>query len=96
MPFSSKADMRKYLRENIEVEFLSRGNRISNMKTASTKNCTLCMAERVNLFCNFEKLRRNRGHKTLNSRTELHAKCNFKTRFLRLYTVGSPGTDEAT
>lgn len=72
---------------------LHNGSKINNMKTAGTKNCQLCMKERVELFHAFSK--RSQTCKLMNSKNELYGQCSCKTRFLRLQAVGNEGTDEA-
>ena len=76
-----------------KVEVLHKGSKINNMKTAGTKNCQLCMKERVELFHAFSK--RSQTCKLMNSKNELYGQCSCKTRFLRLQAVGNEGTDEA-
>ena len=93
MDFDTKKEMFAYIRSNIEVEVISKCAPISHMTTASTKNCTLCMREKINLFFAFG--RKNSRTKLMNSRNELYGKCRCKTRFLRLSAVGNGGADEA-
>ena len=65
------------------------------MKTAGTRNCQLCMQERVALFYAFHK-KKTQTHNLMNSRTEMYGACTCKTRFSWLHAVGNEGADEAT
>ena len=63
------------------------------MKTAGSKNCNLCIQERINLFYDLGDSVR---YKTLiNSKSELLGVCSCKVRFLRFCAVGNEGDDEA-
>ena len=94
MNFSSNKSMYSWIRSNWNCSIVSKSNIISNMKSATTKNCTLCMQERVKLFYAFNE--KNPKHKLMNSRQEMYSKCSCKTRFLRLSAVGPVGADETT
>ena len=47
MNFKTKYEMYAWIRSQWEVTIVSKSNVISNMKTANTRNCTLCMQERI-------------------------------------------------
>ena len=93
MEFAKPGELYSWIRSNWKVEVLHKGSKINNMKTAGTKNCQLCMKERVELFHAFSK--RSQTCKLMNSKNELYGQCSCKTRFLRLQAVGNEGTDEA-
>ena len=76
------------------MEILHEGSAISMMKTAGSKNCSLCMQERINLFYDFGD--KERCKKLINSKSELFGTCSCKARFLRFCAVGNAGADEAT
>ena len=95
MEFAKAGELYAWIRSNWEVEVLHKGSKINHMKTAGTKNCHLCMKERVELFHAFSKKRSPTGN-LMNSKTEMYGQCTCKTRFLRLQAVGNAGADEAT
>ena len=95
MSFDDKNEMYAWIRSNWRVEIVYRGSVITNMKSAGTKNCNLCMQERIQLFYAFHK-KKTPNNNLMNSRTEMYGKCTCKTRFLRLVAVGNGGADEAT
>jgi hypothetical protein len=95
MSFDDKNEMYTWIRSNWHVEIVYRGSVITNMKSAGTKNCNLCMQERIKLFYAFHK-KKTPNNNLMNSRTEMYGKCTCKTRFLRLVAVGNGGADEAT
>ena len=93
MEFGSNYDLYMWILDNWDIEIVSKMSTISAMRTAGTKNCQLCMQERVKLFHAFhDKANPN----LMNSRRELYGKCTCRTRFLRLSAVGNAGADEAT
>ena len=93
--FNSKGELYLWVRNNISVEILTKGSPVTQMRTAATKNCTLCMKEKISLFHHFGR-KRSRSHNLINSRNELYSKCSCRTRFLRLRAVGNVDADEAT
>jgi len=95
MNFETKGEMYQWIMRNWRIEVVHKSSIISNMKTASTKNCSLCMEERVQLFKAMQE-RKKLTHNLMNSRSELYGTCSCKTRFLRLKAVGNEGADEAT
>ena len=92
--FEKKEDLFKWCRGKLKVEVLHKGSAISMMKTAGSKNCSLCMQERINLFYDFGD--KERCKKLINSKSELFGTCSCKARFLRFCAVGNAGADEAT
>ena len=92
--FEKKEDLFKWCRTKLKVEVLHKGSAILMMKTAGSKNCTLCMQERINLFYEFGDKERSKN--LINSKSELFGVCSCKARFLRFCAVGNAGADEAT
>ena len=64
------------------------------MKTAGKEYCSLCIAERVNIFCHMSDSKKSK--KLMNKKSELTGKCSCNARFLRLYLQGRGGADEAS
>ena len=93
--FASRKDLYEWIRRHWEIEVLDKTSQINHMKTAGTKNCQLCMKERVELFHEFSK-KKSPTRNLMNSKNELYGQCSCKTRFLRLQAVGNAGADEAT
>ena len=89
MNFTTKKDMYAWIRSKWEVSIVSKLNVITNNKTADTRDCSLCMQERVKLFAAFHE--KNPKHKLMNNRTEFYTTCSCKTKFLRLSAVGLGG-----
>ena len=85
MQFNNTKELYSWIRSKWEISIVC-------MKTANTRNCSLCMQEHVKLFYAFndETLKK----KLMNSRTEFYGNCSCKTRFLRLSAVGIEGADE--
>jgi len=95
MNFSSKSEMYQWIMRNWQIEIVYKGSIISAMKTAGTKNCSLCMKERVKIFHAMRK-KKTLSQNLMNSRSEMYGSCSCKTRFLRLKAVGSGGADEVS
>ena len=95
MNFPDKDALYTWVRANWEIEIVHKSSMISNMKTAGTKNCSLCMQERIQLFHAFNK-KKTPTNNLMNSKDEMYGQCTCKTRFLRLTAVGNAGADEAT
>ena len=89
--FETKGDLHQWVRNNMEVSIQWKMSPISHMKTAATKQCRLCMKERVMLFNEYGRKAKPNSPRLLNSKDELHGACNCWTRFLRLYAVGNHG-----
>ena len=94
MPFETKDEMYAWVRNHWKIEIIQKMQVVSALKTAGTRNCQLCMKERVQLF--YAMHEKKTSHNLMNSRSELFGKCTCKTRFLRLYAVGNAGADEAS
>ena len=95
--FESIDKMYKWVRKNLKVEILTKGNVSSRMKTARSKRCSLCLAERIYLYYELNHHDKERSKKLMNQKTEIYGKCTCTTRFLRLMTDnGKVGADEAT
>ena len=56
LDFDHKKDLYAWCCENMEVEVVHQVPVIAAMKTAGTKNCSLCMAEHIDLFNGFKKI----------------------------------------
>lgn len=93
--FPNKEAVSAWCRANLRMEILFKGNPISLMKTASSKNCVLCMKERIHLFHHFGK-KPTKTHNLMNSRKEMHGKCSCRTRFIRLRSCENESAEEAT
>ena len=65
----------------------------SRMKTAGKKFCSLCLAERVNIFI---AMNSEGSNKLMNKKSEFTGACSCKARFLRLYFKGVGGADEVS
>ena len=83
--FKTTRQMKKWLRENIKVEALYKQTVTSKMKTAGTKKCGLCTAERRIIWKDFQDSTKSK--KMLNKRSEIGQQCTCTTRFLRLITM---------
>ena len=95
MDFSKNGELYEWIRKNWEIDILSKTSMINTIKTAGTRNCYLCMRERIEIFKAFQSEKKQKN-KLMNSRTEIFSKCTCPTRFLRLCAVGNEGADEAT
>ena len=84
--FKSKGEMYSWTRKNIKTEILYEQSVTSRMKTAGKEYCSLCMAERVNIFCHMYDSETSK--KLSNKKSELTGKCSCNARFLRLYLKG--------
>ena len=89
--FANSNELYSWVRHNWDIEIVARVNSFTAMKTAGTKNCSLCMQERVKLFYAFHD---KNNKKLMNSRKEMYGKCTCKTRFTRLSAVGNAGADK--
>jgi hypothetical protein len=76
----TKAEVAEWCCTHIKVNILWHSNTISLVKTAGTKVCKLCAAERMIIGQNFTNVHRQR--KILNLKSELRCVCSCKTRFL--------------
>jgi hypothetical protein len=79
--FCSKVEVATWCRSHINVEVVYRASTIGLVKTAGTKMCCLCAAERMILGQSIPNARRRT--KILNLKSELHGNCTCKARFLR-------------
>ena len=79
--FGSKAEVATWCRSHINVEVVYRASTIGLVKTAGTKMCRLCAAERMILGQSISNARRRT--KILNLKSELRGNCTCKARFLR-------------
>ena len=77
MSFSNSREVRQFIRENLDVEIIWKGNMVKTLKQVGTASCQLCMKERHNI------LNAWRGDKfrLLNNRTEIFGACSCKSRF---------------
>ena len=58
------------------------------MKTAGKKFCSLCLAERVNIFI---AMHSSGSNKLMNKKSEFTGACSCNAMFLRLYLKGVGG-----
>ena len=93
LEFESKDRLYYWIRHNWDIEIVSKMSMVLAMETAGTKNCALCMQERVKLFYAFND--KNKPN-LMNSRREMYGRCTCRTRFLRLSAFGNEGTDETS
>ena len=91
--FKNKGDMYSWIRENIKASIIHEQSATSRMKTAGKKICSLCLAERVNIFCAANSKESN---KLMNKKSEITGACSCNARFLRLYLKGVGGAEEAS
>ena len=77
--------MKEWLRQNIKVELLYKQTVTSKLKTAGTKKCGLCAAERRIIWEDSHDSTKSK--KMLNKRSEIGQRCSCTTRFLRLFTM---------
>ena len=85
--------MYSWIRKNVKTTILYEQSATSRMKTAGKRLCSLCMAERVNLFCATNS---EGSNKLMNKKSELTGACSCNARFLRLYLKGVGGADETS
>ncbi len=76
------------------MKILHKGSEINAVKTAGTKDCRLCMKERIKLFFVLGR-KKQKKFNLVNSKDEMGGYCNCKARFLRLKAVEGGGADEA-
>ena len=93
MIFKSKKKMYAWIRSNWEVSIVSKSNVLTNMKTAGTRNCTLCMQKGVHFFCSFHE--KNPINQLMNAR--MGSTQNVHVRrgsYIRVFAVGPGGADQ--
>ena len=95
LDFETKSEVSDWCKRNLRLEIVFTGSAISLLKTAATKDCRLCMKERITLFRHFGKKKSHKNN-MMNSRKEMHGKCSCVTRFIRLRSVENESADEAT
>ena len=83
--FKNKGEMYAWVRRNIETSIIHEQSVTSRMKTAGKKFCSLCLAERVNIFI---AMHSEGSNKLMNKKSEFTGACSCKARFLRLYLKG--------
>ena len=76
--FATKAELYSWVCNNWEIEIVHKSSIISNMKTAGTKKCSLCMQDRTVLFKAFHQ-RRTPTNNFMNSKNEMYGKCSYQT-----------------
>ena len=84
----------RWCQTKLKVEMIHKGSAILMMQTVDSKNCNLCMQEKINLFYDLGDSERCKA--LINNKSELFGVCTCKTRFLRLCAVGNAGADEVT
>ena len=92
--FKNIGEAYAWTRANLKTEILYEQSVTSKMRTAGKSYCSLCMAERINIFCHINDSKKSK--KLMNKRSELTGKCSCNARFLRLYLKGEGGADEAS
>ena len=83
--FKQIGDMYSWIRTNMKTTIMYEQTVTSRMKTAGKKFCSLCMAERVNIFCATNS---EGSNKLMNKKSELTGVYSCNARFLRLYLKG--------
>ena len=91
--FATEAQLYQWIRKHILIDILHKGTIISWSKSAKTKDCRLCMQERINLF--YALNHPIDKTKIMNSNSEMYGTCSCKTHFLWLCAFGKEGADEA-
>ena len=91
--FKNKREMYVWVRRNTKTSIVHEQSVTSRMKTAGKKFCSLCLAERVNIFI---AMNSEGSNKLMNKKSEFTGACSCKARFLRLYLKGVGGADEAS
>ena len=91
--FKNKGDMYAWVRRNIKSSIAHEQSVTSRMKTAGKKFCSLCLAERVNVFI---AMHSEGSNKLMNKKSEFTGACSCSARFLRLYLKGVGDADEAS
>ena len=91
--FKNKGECYAWVRRNIKTSIIHDQSVTSRMKTAGKKFCSLCLAERVNIFI---AMNSEGSNKLMNKKSEFTGACSCKARFLRLYLKGVGGADEAS
>ena len=81
----SKTDAYQWVRSNLKVSVLYKQSLSSRMKTAGTKNCSLCKQERMKIY--YDMYDPNSPKLLLNKRAELQDRCTCTTSFLRLVNL---------
>ena len=61
-----------------KIEILHKGSVTSQLKSAGSKNCSLCMAEKVNIFYKMNK-KGGKSNKLMKKRLEIYGSCTCKT-----------------
>ena len=85
----------KDVREICEFKILWEGNPINLTKTFGTRNCSLCLQEKLQIV---RRSRKSTGGEFLNRRSEIEGTCRHKTNFhrLRVREDTTVATDERT
>merc|ERR1711966_219062 len=91
--FKNKGEMYAWVRRNTKSSIVHEQSVTSRMKTAGKKFCSLCLAERVNIFI---AMNSEGSNKLMNKKSDFTGACSCKARFLRLYLKGVGGADEAS
>ena len=87
--FETTGEMYIWVRNNLEVTIVHQGSVSSRMKTAGSKNCSLCMAERMTIY--YDSNHKERSKYLMNKKSELYGRCSCTTRFHRLTTEREGG-----
>ena len=91
--FKNNGDMYSWVRANMKTSIMHEQSVTSRMKTAGKTFCSLCIVERVNIFCATHSTESN---KLMNKTPEISGACSCNARLLRLYLKGVGGADKAS
>ena len=84
---TSGHQVRAKMKQILEVKIIwNKTDRIKCMKTATTRNCKLCMKERITIM---QALRENK-HKVINNNTEVYGCCSCKPGFHEFVQISEP------
>ena len=77
--FKTVGALNIWIRSNLKVEIVHRSSVSSVMKTAGSKKCGLCMAERTTIYYDMHHV--EKAKKLMNKKSEIYGKCDCKARF---------------
>jgi len=93
--FKTVGALNIWVRNNLKVEIVHRSSVSSVMKTAGSKKCGLCMAERTSIY--YDMYHVEKSKKLMNKKTEICGKCTYTTHFHWLSVKKDKmGADEST
>jgi hypothetical protein len=77
--FKTVGALNIWIRSNLKVEIVHRSSVSSVMKTAGSKKCGLCMAERTTIYYDMHHVEKSK--KLMNKKSEIYGKCTCTARF---------------